>query len=178
MAEKYLENIKFLVVDDNAFMRTIVRRVLGALDVKLIKEATDGTSALKIMQTFEPDIAIVDWEMQPLDGLEFTQMVRTDDDSPNPFLPIIMLSGHAEQSRIVAARDAGINEFVIKPISVKTLFSRIQEVIERPRPFVRAKSYFGPDRRRKNVKITFSDRRAKPPVKNDPEPADAETAST
>lgn len=152
MSEKYLENVKFLIVDDNAFMRTIVRRVLAALDAEHIREAANGAAALKIMQTYQPDIAIVDWEMQPLDGLEFTRMVRTADDSSNPFLPIIMLSGHSEHNRILAARDIGINEFVVKPISVKTLFERIEAVIERPRPFIRIKGYFGPDRRRRDVK--------------------------
>jgi len=65
-------------------------------------------------------------------------------------LPVIMVSGHTERARIVAARDAGVNEFIAKPITARNLFLRIAQVVERPRPFVRASSYFGPDRRRQN----------------------------
>lgn len=144
----YLEQIKFLVVEDNNFMRTIVRRVLNALGAHDVKEAVDGAEAMKLLQTYQPDICIVDWEMTPLDGIDFARMIRLGEDSPNPFMPLIMLSGHSERQRVMVARDAGVNEFVVKPISATALFSRIRAVIERPRPFVRTKNYFGPDRRR------------------------------
>jgi PleD family two-component response regulator len=164
MAVKYLEDVKFLIVDDNAFMRTIIRQVLSALHAEQVREASDGEDALQIMQTFAPDIIILDWEMKPMDGLEFTRKVRLSRDSPNVFTPIVMVSGHSERGRIVAARDAGVNEFVVKPISAKSLFDRIQAVIERPRPFVRLKSYFGPDRRRKTVGRGEEERRVAKPA--------------
>jgi two-component system, chemotaxis family, chemotaxis protein CheY len=63
-------------------------------------------------------------------------------------VPIIMVSGHTEKHRVEAARDAGVTEFLIKPITGHSLFSRIAEILERPRPFVRCDNYFGPDRRR------------------------------
>jgi DNA-binding response OmpR family regulator len=66
-------------------------------------------------------------------------------------VPIIMITGHTEKHQVEAARDAGITEFLIKPITAQSLFSRITEVVERPRAFVRCESYFGPDRRRRNV---------------------------
>ncbi|MBT3766772.1 MAG: response regulator [Rhodospirillaceae bacterium] len=159
-APGYLENLKFLIVDDNAFMRSIVKNVLNSLDARYFREAADGAEALKILQSgFTPDIAIVDWEMKPLDGIELVQMIRTAPDSANPFLPIIMLSGHSEVSRILQARDAGVNEFVVKPISVKSLFSRIDSLINKPRKFIRAGSFFGPDRRRRTIDVGISDRR-------------------
>ncbi|MCZ6606559.1 MAG: response regulator [Alphaproteobacteria bacterium] len=164
MAVKYLEDVKFLIVDDNAFMRTIIRQVLSALHAEQVREASDGEDALQIMQTFAPDIIILDWEMKPMDGLEFTRKVRLSRDSPNVFTPIVMVSGHSERGRVVAARDAGVNEFVVKPISAKSLFDRIQAVIERPRPFVRLKSYFGPDRRRKTVGRGEEERRVAKPA--------------
>ena len=164
MAVKYLEDVKFLIVDDNAFMRTIIRRVLSALHAEQVREASDGEDALQIMQTFAPDIIILDWEMKPMDGLEFTRKVRLSRDSPNVFTPIVMVSGHSERGRVLAARDAGVNEFVVKPISAKSLFDRIQAVIERPRPFVRLKSYFGPDRRRKTVGRGEEERRVAKPA--------------
>ncbi len=164
MADKYLKDVKFLIVDDNAFMRTIIRRVLSALHAGQVREASDGEDALGIMETYAPDIIILDWEMKPMDGLEFTLRVRLSEDSPNVFAHIIMVSGHSERGRIIAARDAGVNEFVVKPISAKSLFDRIQTVIERPRPFVRLKSYFGPDRRRKTADHGREERRVAKPA--------------
>ena len=140
-------------------MRTILRRVLKALDVRAVHEAEDGRDAFRALQTFEPDIAIVDWEMKPMNGIEFVKAVRRRHDGVNPFMPIIMLSAHSEMSRVTAARDAGVNEFVVKPISVKALFSRIEAIIERPRPFVRAETYFGPERRRRDARYRGPDRR-------------------
>ncbi len=170
MTDKYLEDVKFLIVDDNAFMRTIIRRVLSTLHAEQVREASDGGDAFEIMQTFVPDIVILDWEMKPMDGLEFTRKVRLSRDSPNVFTPIIMVSGHSERGRIVAARDSGVNEFVVKPISAKSLFDRVQAVIERPRPFVRLKNYFGPDRRRKVVGHGAEERRvAKPAMVKSPD---------
>ena len=99
-----------------------------------------------------------------MDGLEFTRKVRLSRESPNVFTPIIMVSGHSERGRIIAARDTGVNEFVVKPISAQSLFDRIQAVIERPRPFVRVKRYFGPDRRRKTVEHGGEERRVAKPA--------------
>ena len=159
VSDKQLEKVKFLIIDDNAFMRTIVRSVLNALNANQVKEAADGVDALKIMKNFQPDIIIADWEMRPVDGIEFVRMVRIGSDSRDPFVPIIMLSGHSENARVTVARDAGINEYLVKPISASTLFSRIEAVIERPRPFVRAKDFFGPDRRRRDVGYRGEERR-------------------
>jgi DNA-binding response OmpR family regulator len=77
--------------------------------------------------------------------------VRTAKDSPNPYVPIIMLSGFTEHRRITEARDAGINEFLAKPISAKSIYQRVATIIDNPRPFIRAKNFFGPDRRRQNL---------------------------
>ena len=164
MADKYLKDVKFLIVDDNAFMRAIIRRVLSALHAEQVREAEDGEDALDIMRTFVPDIIILDWEMKPMDGIEFTRKVRLSKDSPNVFTPIIMVSAHSELDSIITARDTGVNEFVVKPISAKSLFDRIQAVIERPRPFVRLESYFGPDRRRKTVEHGGEERRTAKPA--------------
>ncbi|MDO9079054.1 MAG: response regulator, partial [Brevundimonas sp.] len=69
-------------------------------------------------------------------------------DTANPYLPIIMRTGHSEKSRVYEARDAGVTEFVVKPITAKAILDRIQAVIFKPRPFVKTDGYFGPDRRR------------------------------
>ena len=156
MAEKNynLERLNFLIVDDNKHMRALVKTILLALGVKNTVEADDGAGAFKELRHFPADIIICDWNMEPLDGLDFTKMVRTAGDSPNPFVPIIMLTGHTEMNRVVEARDAGVHEFLAKPISARSLYSRIRAIIERPRPFIRTKGafgYFGPDRRRQQM---------------------------
>ncbi|MCW8916521.1 MAG: response regulator [Magnetovibrio sp.] len=147
----YLSNISFLIVDDNSFMRTVIRRILATLGVTNVREAGDGAEALKILQTWPADIVLLDWEMTPFNGIEFTQMVRGSDDITNPFMPIIMITGYSEYWRISTARDAGITEYLVKPISAKSLFQRICNVIEHPRPFVSAPGFFGPDRRRHEI---------------------------
>ncbi len=149
MVAHNLERLSFLVVDDNRHMRALVRSVLRALGARNIAEATDGADAYRRLGTYAPDVVICNWQMSPMDGLEFVRLVRTDTDSPNPFVPVIMLTGHTEAKRVVEARDAGVTEFLAKPISAQQLYSRILAVIERPRPFIHAKSYVGPDRRRR-----------------------------
>ena len=145
-----LEQVSFLVVDDNENMRLIIKRALRALGVRDIEEAPEGADALKTLAAAPVDIVIVDWEMSPVDGIEFTKMIRTSVDSPNPYVPVIMLTGHTEMARVTQARDAGITEFLAKPVSASKLYARIVSVIQRPRPFIRTPSYFGPDRRRQD----------------------------
>ena len=86
--------------------------------------------------------------MEILDGTDFVRLVRTGDDSPNPFVPIIMLTAYSERSKVIAARDAGVTEFCCKPVTAKELFRKVRSIVNTPRPFVRTSNYFGPDRRR------------------------------
>ena len=92
--------------------------------------------------------------MPIFDGLELTQMIRQPGANANPYVPIIMLTGHSEKKRVTAARDAGVTEFLAKPISAKALYQRILNVVANPRPFIKTKTYFGPDRRR-NVNSNY-----------------------
>ena len=149
MAGYKLDRINFLVVDDNRHMRSLVKGILLALGTRLVAEAADGADAFKELRVFPADVIICDWNMSPLDGLDFVRLVRTAKDSPNPFVPILMLTGHTEMARVIEARDAGVHEFLAKPISAKGLYSRISSIIESPRTFIRASGYFGPDRRRR-----------------------------
>jgi CheY-like chemotaxis protein len=150
MADYNLERLNFLIADDNKHMRAMVKSLLLALGVRNVVEASDGADAFKELRHFPADIIICDWSMKPVDGLAFTRMVRSGKDSPNPFVPIIMLTGFTEMTRVVEARDTGIHEFLAKPISAKGLYSRVRSIIEHPRPFIRTGIYFGPDRRRKD----------------------------
>lgn len=143
-----LQSLQVLLVDDNQHMRAITTAVLQSAGVRKVLEASDGGAALEILRERSVDLAIVDFNMFPLDGVEFTRLVRNSPDSTNPYLPIIMMTGHSEKSRVYEARDAGVTEFVVKPITAKALLDRLQAVIFHPRPFLKTGGYFGPDRRR------------------------------
>jgi CheY-like chemotaxis protein len=151
MSAAPFENLKVLIVEDNQHMRSLLRTLLNAINIREIADANNGVTALTAMREKKFDLILTDLVMKPMDGLEFTRAVRTADSSPNPFIPIIMLTGHTEKHRVEAARDAGVTEFLAKPITATSLFSRLAEVVERPRAFVRCEGYFGPDRRRKTL---------------------------
>lgn len=143
-----LQTLNILLVDDNQHMRAITSAILQSAGIRNIREVSDGAMALDTLRDHSVDLAIVDFNMFPLDGVEFTRLVRNSPDSANPYLPIIMMTGHSEKHRVYEARDAGVTEFVVKPITAKAVFDRIQAVIMRPRPYVKTHHYFGPDRRR------------------------------
>lgn len=155
----YLARLRFLVVDDNVFMRMLIREVLRAFGAREIAESSNAMDAYEAVRQMTPDIVLVDWEMTPENGLVLVRRIRREPDSPNPFLPVIMVSGYSEESRVLAARDAGVNEFVVKPLSAASLISRIQWVIDKPRSYVKTATYFGPDRRRKKQPFRGDDRR-------------------
>jgi CheY-like chemotaxis protein len=140
--------LRFLVVDDNAHMRRIVRQLLHGFGSRDIHEAEDGAAGLEAYTHHNPDIVITDWAMPIFDGIELTKTIRQPQGNPNPYVPIIMLSGHSEKKRVIEARDAGVTEFLAKPIAAKSIYQRILSVVLNPRPFIQTKDYFGPDRRR------------------------------
>ncbi|KAK0330079.1 hypothetical protein LTR94_034265, partial [Friedmanniomyces endolithicus] len=122
-------------------MRAIASAVLHSANVRNVREAPDGASAFELLRQYPIDLAIVDFNMFPLDGVEFTRLVRNSPDSPNVYLPIIMMTGHAEKKRVTEARDAGVTEFVVKPITAKAVLDRINAVIMRPRAFIQSADY-------------------------------------
>jgi CheY-like chemotaxis protein len=145
------DRLKIMVVDDNVHMRKLVVTIVQAFGATQVVEAVDGDQAWKLIREANPDVIFLDWVMEGMSGLDFARMVRTSPQTPNPFVPIIMLTGYTRVDHVRQARDAGINEFLAKPVSVKAVLSRLVSVIEHPRPFVRTKSYFGPCRRRRGV---------------------------
>lgn len=156
---RYLENIRVLIVDPNAFMRSVIQDALQVFGGRHFAQAGDGADAFRRMQSYVPDIILTEWMMAPLDGLELTRLVRTGKDSPNPYVPIIMVTAHAEGRHVLVARDAGINGFVAKPVSPKNLLRHIIEITEYPRPFISTTGYFGPDRRRRSAEYVGLERR-------------------
>lgn len=142
------ENIRMLVIEDNKPMLSLVKSILLTFGVGDVFGATDGEQGYEIFRKEDPDIVIADWLMKPLDGIAFTKLVRTDPLSPNPYAPVILITGFSEKHRVMEARDAGVTEFLVKPFTTKELYRRLAQVIERPRQFIRSEDFFGPDRRR------------------------------
>lgn len=145
-----LKTLKIVLVDDDMAMRSLMKQILHAFDIKTIDEYSDGAEALRELQEYQPDLVICDWMMEPMDGLSLTREIRTLTDNPNKYVPIIMLTGHTEQHRVEQARDVGVSEFLAKPVSVNSVFQRLETAILRKRPFIESRKYNGPDRRRRN----------------------------
>jgi CheY-like chemotaxis protein len=147
--EKALEGLVVLIADSNAYTRRLTRMMLTNLGVKAIYEAADGVAALDAIRSVNPDIMIMDWEMPLLDGREIMRIVRSPGVYPKANLPIIMLTDVGLQSRVTAAIRLGVHEFLVKPLSPKTLQQRLLGIILNPRPMVRAGKFYIPMPRRR-----------------------------
>ncbi|HET7681735.1 MAG TPA: response regulator [Xanthobacteraceae bacterium] len=139
--------LRILVVDDNQYMRKLVRNLLINVGVKNVHEASDGIAGLEAIRTISPDLVILDWEMPLLNGPEMVRIVRSPGVFPVPDIPIIMLTAHGERWRVVEAVRLGVNEFMVKPISSKGLLDRIVSIMSSPRPIVQLGDYYGPEPR-------------------------------
>ncbi len=144
-------HLRALIVEDNPHVRALLHSLLNTLGITEICEAENGTDAFAKLQTYKPDLILTDLTMGPVNGIAFVREVRRSKSSPNPFVPIILITGHTEKHWIAAARDAGVTEIVVKPITAQNFFQRIADIVERPRPFIRCTYYFGPDRRRQQA---------------------------
>ena len=147
--EKALEGLVVLIADSNPYMRRLTRMMLTNLGIKSTYESSDGVAALDAIRAVNPDVMIVDWDMPVLDGSEVMRIVRAPGLFPKANLPIIMLTDLGLQSRVSAAIRLGVHEFLVKPISPKTLQQRLLGIILNPRPMVRAGKYYIPMPRRR-----------------------------
>jgi two-component system chemotaxis response regulator CheY len=142
------ERISLIVADPSKYMRTLLVGLARSFGFRTVYEAKDGEAALTLMKERHVDIVLIEGPMEPMNGFAFIHHLRTSPESPNPFLPIIMVSAHTEIGQVKKARDAGVTEFLAKPVSAKTLLMRFCAVVDAQRAFVRCPTYVGPDRRR------------------------------
>ena len=146
--EQLLQSIEVLVIEDNQYMRKVVRNILTSIGVKNVHEAVDGVSGLEAIRTLAPSLVILDWEMPLLNGAELVRIVRSPGVFPVPDVPIIMLTGHGQRWRVVEAANLGVNEFLRKPVSGKALLDRMVAILTKPRAMVRLGDYYGPEPRK------------------------------
>jgi CheY-like chemotaxis protein len=145
-----LSAVRILVVDDNLQARELIKSVLASVGAREIRHAITAHDAFDRLRLEPIDLVILDQNLGVGgEGIELARRIRNDPTSPNPFVSIVMLTGHADERLVMAARDAGISEFLAKPFTVAGLLRRIESLIFQPRGFVRSPDYVGPDRRRR-----------------------------
>jgi two-component system, chemotaxis family, chemotaxis protein CheY len=159
MTKPDLSGVRALVVEDNTLQRRILIRMLEALKASEVRQAADGSEALGMLEDFTPDVIVTNSRMQPVGGLEFARRVRASEQRPFQTVPIIMVSATDELTAVEAARNAGINAFLAKPVLIETLREQILNLIENPPPFVRSAAYIGPERRLSDLPFPGPDRR-------------------
>lgn len=147
----------FLVLDDSHFSRVLIKAALSQFNVRHIIEASNAVTAIQILREQAIDVILVDQQMPEISGVEFTKMVRSGSEGVLcTEVPIIMISGHCDKQTVLDARNAGVHEYLAKPIAPATLMKRIEMTLFKPRPFVRTSEYTGPDRRWLNRNSTSS----------------------
>jgi two-component system chemotaxis response regulator CheY len=135
--EAAVRSARVLIVDREFTTRKLIRTLLLSLSVTSVHDAGDGASGLAAISALDPDVVILDWQMAGMDGPEFVRHVRSPDSVGFSNVPIIMLTRHGEQSRVIEAMRLGVHEFLVKPVSAKALRARLASVLLNPRPQAR-----------------------------------------
>ena len=156
-----LASLKVCIVDADGDMRQMIRDALTSLGISQIRECADSGMAQQLIHEFEPDLCIFDWSTGPVDAITFIKNVRADKCDQRSQIQLIMMMGNANTRRVIEARNAGVDEFLVKPISLRALHGRLMSLVDNPRVFVRTPTYTGPDRRRHNRPFAGPDRRGK-----------------
>jgi two-component system chemotaxis response regulator CheY len=137
-------DLSVLVVDESLYVRRILRDMLTRVGLRRVLEAPDGAEALGVLAESKPDIVILDWDLAILSGEEFIRLARTPTTSPNPSVPIILMMSQPKRAFVDRALVIGVNEIIAKPFSPKILWSRLDEVINRPRPYSQVRNLLRP----------------------------------
>jgi len=145
-----ISGLKVLVLEKHLLVRQLLTDVFKEFGVPTVHSTANPDTAWEIFKNLPVDIILSDWS-HGLDGMAFLRQVRTDDESVNPYVPVIVVSANTELSHVCQARDCGTTEFLAKPITARHLYMRILSVIESNRAFIRVDSFFGPDRRRRRT---------------------------
>lgn len=149
-----------LIIDPQAHMAALVADMLRGLGRRDIREAYDANQAQFELRRRAFEVVIIDDAIAGPDAVELVRRLRADATGPNRLTPVIMMAAAPDATRIAAARDAGVTEFLRKPFAATHLKSRLDSIAGSPRPFIEAETYAGPDRRRKVQDVGSADRRA------------------
>jgi len=161
-----ITKLSVLIVEKHPPMRSMLRGILRELGIQKIYEALAPESGFETFVQKSPDLVLIDWGPD-FDGIRLLDQIRSDEESVNLFAPVIMVTAYGELERVIEARDAGMTEYLAKPVSAKRLYQRIAVIAESNRSFVRISEFFGPDRRRKNAALSTKERRTRASATND-----------
>ena len=123
------KNMKVLVVDDFSTMRRIVKNLLRDLGFTNIQEADDGSTALPMLQGGDFDFVVTDWNMPGMQGIDLLRAIRAD--AKLKHIPVLMVTAEAKKEQIIAAAQAGVNGYIVKPFTAATLQEKLAKVFER-----------------------------------------------
>lgn len=148
-----LSGKRVLVVDDVRAMRLLIRSLLVNCGINQVTEAGDGEEALEILRLNPIDLVVADILMSPMGGLEMTRRLRRRQSSLNPAVPILMISGKMDAAAVKDGIDAGVTDFLAKPLAPAAFKQRMETILQKPRETVKSERYFGPDRRRRKLGV-------------------------
>lgn len=151
--------ISVLVAEHNSYMRQTIRSILRTFNIGQVTEATTPDQAWGIIQSISPDVVFTDWA-PGFDGMQLLKQIRRDPESPNAFMPVVVVTSLTDEEHVLTARDLGMTEFLAKPFSPRQIFLRLQLIAEHPRSFIRTGNFFGPDRRRRRINVKMERRNA------------------
>ena len=164
-----LNQLSLLIVDPDVQLSQVCTQGLRAMGFGKVAQVRNVPEALTFLDKTPVDIVVTEAVMRPENGLSLIYAIRKSNLLSRRILSIIMLTAQAETADVKAARDAGINEFMVKPFSAKTLYTRLEQVIESPRSFVFANKFSGPDRRRREADAPEGNKRINKPRMKDKE---------
>ncbi|WP_413203852.1 two-component system response regulator [Rhodospirillum sp. A1_3_36] len=155
-----------LVLDSNEYSRQFLVSLLKTIGIARVVDMATGEEAMAwIEANGRPDVLLVDSALKPMSGAGFTRYLRMVVGGREAYTPVILVAARADRDSLSQARNAGVNEFMAKPVSASGLSARLFAVLDAPRSFVRTADYFGPDRRRRQVDFSGPNRRIQQPAK-------------
>ena len=120
------KNMRVIIVDDYTTMLRILRNLLRQLEIMNVEEANDGDTAFQLIQKAPPDLVISDWNMVPVSGLDLLRKVRAD--AKLKHIPFIMVTAESKTENVIAAKQAGVSNYIVKPFNADTLRAKIVSV--------------------------------------------------
>jgi CheY-like chemotaxis protein len=140
--------LRVLFVDDEGHTRLLLREMLRGTELSVTEYAHSAQAAFEVIKAGAPDVVFTDWQMPGASGIDLIRMIREDPDSPDPLLPVILLTASGDAAHVINARNAGAAGYVVKPIRLGAILGQVEQVVTRQRPFIASSSYKGPDWRR------------------------------
>ncbi len=147
MANEDYTKLKLLFVDDDSLIRRFLREILRNSFWRNAEIVESVPAAFEQIKSNTPDLVFTDWAMEGENGLDLIRAIRERPDSPDPLLPVVLLTANGDVAHVLGGRVAGAAGFLVKPISLERITERVIDVVTRPRPFIVSPRYVGANRR-------------------------------